>query len=240
MRIRCLALGFAATLALTQPALGALISSGTQFTDGRAGTADFSIVGGSSLQIVITNTTDLTQFSGSGAAGILTQVGFTLDGGLTILGGSAVIGGTSTSVDFNGGLFGPGANMDGEWGFGNAGNGFEDAPFSVTNYVGVLGAGADKFDELAASLDNPFVLAGPQGGLMVAGYDNGGLGAIQDSVVVTLQLSGALGDLGFLNNGVVFGFASHEFNTPIPEPTSAILFGVGALLVGGAIRSKIH
>ncbi len=79
------------------------------------------------------------------------------------------------------------------------------------------------------NLDGPAGLGGPQGGLLANPgiVDLGGLGAIQNSVVITLNLNSDLSDLGFLENGVIVEYGSDA--AFIPEPTTVALLARGSI-----------
>ena len=142
-----------------------------------------------------------------------------------ITGGTVWTGPDSMSINFDVLDVGPDEDVSGEWGFGNmAGTG------ALTNFITTNHALASPFG--GQNLDGPDSLDGPQGGLVGDPLlvDLGGLGAIQDEVIVRLTLSAALADLGFLDdNPVRVEFGSDAFF--IPEPASLGLLMAGALAV---------
>jgi hypothetical protein len=115
-----------------------------------------------------------------------------------------------------------GADVSGEWGYGNTGG-----TGMLTNIVSTNAAKATKFP--GANLDGAPTLDGPQGGICTNAplVPLGGLGAIADSVVITLTLDTPLANLNFLENGVVAEFGSDA--AFVPEPASICLLGLGML-----------
>lgn len=197
-------LGLGAVLGLCLPASADLYT----FTDasGLSGTADFSF-SGSSLDIVLTNTSTGTPGGFSNSDQLLTSLSFTLPGGITITGGSVTISAGSASQNFSLGDLGAGTDVSGEYGFGNGGTtGLFD------NFVSTNIAGATPFGGL--NRDGPAVLNGPQGGLTNGLIALGGLGAIDNSITYDLTLSGALVDLSFLTTGVSIEFGSDAAFVP--------------------------
>ena len=123
-------------------------------------------------------------------------------------------------------LLGAGDYVSGEWGAANvAGTDL------AVNYVTVLSAHATKFD--GENLDGPpnGGLDGPQGGIatFTPPVSLGGLGAVADSVVITLTLSDDISGLDFLDNGVVAEFGSDAAFVTTPEPGTILLLGLGSL-----------
>ena len=127
------------------------------------------------------------------------HVGF--NGDVAITGGSVKIGPTSASLNFDNigapPQLGPGADVSGEYGYGNM-----DGTGALTNFVTANNAQATPFG--GPNLDGPASIDGPQGGLVASPevIALGGLGAIQDEIIVSLTLSDILlqqyilGDLG--------------------------------------------
>lgn len=173
--------------------------------------AEFSLAGGGTqLQIRLRNVSTGVPMGFLSADQLLTSVGFDLGapganpGDPAIVGGSVATGPTSQSLNFDVMNVGASADVSGEWGFGNGGT--TNLP---PNFVSAMTAGATPFG--GANLDGPVDLNGPQGGLVPSPQPIvplGGIGAIQDEVVATVDLDQALADLGFLENGVRVEFGS--------------------------------
>jgi hypothetical protein len=208
---------------------------------GLSATADFSY-SGSTLTIALTNTSTALPSGFSNSDQLLTSIGFDFNGGLTITGGSVVVGAGSTAFFDSGNLFG-GADVSSEWGFGNANTttGFAGLDNVVSAMQSsTVSKGGSAFAPDLLDLDGPSNLNGPQGGLTNGLLPLGGLGAIDNSGLITLSLSGVLGSLDFLTNGVVveFGSDAHFINT-VPEPTTIALLGIGlAGLAGAEVRRR--
>ncbi len=201
---------------------------------GLAAEAQFSITGPTQLTVRLRN---ISTGSGSftGAAAILTGCSWDFGapgvnvGDNTILGGTIVIGATSQSVNFSTGSYGPGTNVGGEWGYGNAPSGL-----SFANFISALQAGSTVFG--GPNLDATTVLDGPQGGLIAPATVGqlGGLGGINDEVVAVLNLSQPITNLNFVTqNNVRFEFGSDALFITTPTPGSA-----GALLLGAALCAR--
>jgi hypothetical protein len=141
-----------------------------------------------------------------------------------ITGGSVVIGPASASVNFDTGSYAAGSDVSGEYGYGNGGT-----TGLYPNFVSSNNAGATSFG--GPNLDGPAGLDGPQCGLVAnpAIVPLGGLGAIQDEIIATITLSGAIADLGFLSNGVIVEFGSDAAFLPEPATLGALLVGLGAM-----------
>lgn len=221
---------FAAS-AISAPAAHATI---IYFSDpsGLSAQADFQIVNPTTLQISLRNTSTGVPGGFNNAMQLLT--GLSWDFGapgnnasdVKITGGTIVIGATSHSVNFDTGNYGPGTNVGGEWGYGNGGGGAALLP----NLISGNSSGTTAFG--GPNLDGPVSLNGPQAGLVSATppVALGGLGAIQDEVVATLNLNGPLADLGFLTaNGVRIEFGSDALyldgtqNAPAPGAAPLLL-----------------
>jgi hypothetical protein len=138
--------------------------------------------------------------------------------------GTVVIGPGGRSINFDNVTtqLGPGADVSGEWGYGNTGG-----TGMLTNIVSTNAAKATQFS--GANLDGAPTLDGPQGGICTypPQVSLGGLGAVTDSVVITLTLDTPFLDLDFLENGVVAEFGSDA--AFVPEPTTICLLGFGTL-----------
>lgn len=165
------------------------------------------------------------------------QVGF--NGGIMITGGSVKIGPTSASLNFDNigtsPQLGPNADVSGEYGYGNTGG-----SGALTNFVSAITARATPFG--GPNLDGPVSADGPQGGLVASPelVPLGGLGAIQDEIIITLTLSEVplqqdiLGDLGLVR--VEFG-SDAAFIT-VPEPGSFVCLCLGASILLGRRRRR--
>lgn len=204
------------------------------FTDvsGLSAEAEFTLIDPTTVEIRLRNTSTgvpggfdssdqlLTGLSwDSGAVGI--------DGALNITGGSAAIGATSASVNFSTGAYGPGADIGGEWGFGNM-----NGTGALVNMISGNTAGITAFG--GANLDGPASLDGPQGGLVADPMlvSLGGLGAIQDEILVTIDLSASISDIfdlfGDLQQArVEFGSDAHFITIDVPAPGALATLGLG-------------
>jgi hypothetical protein len=145
-----------------------------------------------------------------------------------IMGGTVLVGPTGYTVDFDNvsDQLGPGGNISGEWGYGNAGG-----TGLLPNLVTANAAGATAFSTM--NLDGPPYLDGPQAGIATdpPQIDPGGLGVVLDSILISLTLDTPLTDLDFLEeNGVVTEFGS-DAAFLVPEPLTFAFFGLGALAV---------
>ena len=204
---------------------------------GLAAEVEFDLLGPTTLEIRARNTSTGVPGSFDSADQILT--GISWDFGLVgingsdpaIASGSVEIGPSSMSIDFDAGAFGPGADVSGEYGYGNM-----DGSGALPNFFSGNTAGATPFG--GPNLDGPDSIDGPQGG-MVANpvlVPLGGLGAIQDEVIATLTIDQALSDLDFLSeNGVRIEFGSDAAFFTIPEPANFCLL-FGCMLIAGSRR----
>jgi len=214
-------------------ASGAAAGVVVQFDDGSglSAEAEFQLLGaGDELMIRLRNTSTSIPTGFDSSDQLLTgiswdfgHVGF--NGDVMITGGSVTIGPASQSVNFDAGSFSAGADVSGEWGYGNM-----DGTGALTNFVSANTAQAIAFG--GANLDGPVNIDGPQGGLMssLASVPLGGLGAVADEVMISLTLSSALtdeleifGDLGAAR--VEFGSDAHfiTINVPAPGAMAALL-----------------
>jgi hypothetical protein len=115
--------------------------------------------------------------------------------------------------------------VSGEWGFGNM-----DGSGALPNFVSANAAQATPFG--GSNLDGPVNLDGPQGGLVADPplVSLGGLGAIQDEVVITITVNLPLADLNFLlENGVRVEFGSDAEFITVPEPVTIPLLALATL-----------
>lgn len=183
------------------------------FTDpsGLKAEAEFSLAGGGTQLVVrFKNISTGVPLGFSNSDQLLTGLSFDLGapgqqaGDPNIVSGSVVTGSASQSLNFSVANVGANADVSGEWGFGNGGT----TNFHP-NYFAPMAAGTTPFG--GSNLDGPDNLDGPQGGLAPKPQPVvalGGLGAIQDEVVATLDLDQALANLGFLDNGVRVEYGS--------------------------------
>jgi len=191
--------------------------------DGLSASAVFTLNNPTELQItLINNSTGVPAGFGS-ADQLLT--GISWDFGMAVgATGTVVIGPGGQSIDFDNVItqLGPGADVSGEWGYGNTGG-----TGMLTNIVSTNAAQVMRFS--GANLDGPLGLDGPQGGICTdpPWVSLGGLGAVADSVVITLTLDTSLANLNFLKNGVAAEFGSDA--AFLPEPTTICLLGFGTL-----------
>lgn len=228
-------LGGLATLLATSASQAAFVVIGSA-PSGLSASASFDLLNATTLQVRLKNTSTAVPSGFDGAASLLTGVSWdfgapgsnALD--VTIVGGTVVIGATSQTINFDSGSHGPGTNVGGEWGYSNgAQSGL------LNNYVSALTAGTTAFG--GPDLDGPDGLDGPQGGLAANPLTTslGGIGAIQDEIVITMTLSGPLMNLNFLNANLVrFEFGSDAAFITVPTPGAGAL----ALLSLGTIVTR--
>ena len=191
--------------------------------DGLSASADFTLNNSTELQITLINNSTGVPAGFDSSDQLLT--GISWDFGMAVgATGTVVIGPGGRSINFNhiDPQLGAGADVSGEWGYGNTGG-----TGMLTNIVSTNAAKATRFS--GANLDGPLELDGPQGGICTdpPWVSLGGLGAVADSVVITLTLDTSLYDLNFLENGVVAEFGSDA--AFVPEPTTICLLGFGSL-----------
>lgn len=204
---------------------------------GLSAVAEFTMLNATTVRIRLANTSTGVPMGFDSADQLLT--GITWDAGLpgvnpgdpAIVGGTAAIGATSMSVNFSTGTYGPGADIGGEWGFGNSG-GSGGLPNMVSgNTSGVVAFGG-------ANLDGPASLNGPQGGLVANPLlvSLGGLGAIQHEIVVEITLDQSIASLNeLIGNGVQVEYGSDAAFIFVPAPASLTLLGVASF---GTLRRR--
>lgn len=219
--IRCVPF-CALAAALSAPAGAAVFS----FSDvsGLAAEAEFTLLGPTMLEVRLRNTSTGLPGGFDSSDQILTSISFDL-GGPTITGGAAVIGPNSQSINFSTGSYGPGHDISGEWGFGNAGT-----TGLLPNFLSGNQAGTTPFG--GPNLDGPANLDGPQGGLVANPLPTslGGLGAIQDEIIITVSLSQAIADLSFLyTNLPIIEFGSDAAFLTAPTPGTLAMLGFPAV-----------
>ena len=194
--------------------------------DGLSASADFTLNNSTELQITLINNSTGVPAGFDSSDQLLT--GISWDFGMAAVGatGTVVIGLDPNDRSINFSLIdpqlGPGADVSGEWGYGNTGG-----TGMLTNIVSTNAAKATRFSD--TNLDGPLSLDGPQAGICTdpPQVSLGGLGAVTDSVVITLTLDTSLANLNFLENGVVAEFGSDA--AFVPEPTTICLLGFGSL-----------
>ncbi len=212
-----------------------------QFDDGSGlkAEAEFTLNGaGDAMTIRLKNTSTSIPSGFDASDQLLTgiswdfgDVGF--NGDVMITGGSVRTGPSSASVNFDVMNVGSNADVSGEYGYGNM-----DGTGALTNFVSSNIAQATPFG--GANLDGPVNIDGPQGGLLssLASVPLGGLGAIQDEILISLSLSDPLadepeifGDLMLVR--VEFGSDAHFITTLFPSPGT-----IGVFLIGGLLASR--
>lgn len=215
--------------ALAAPVSAELI----MFSDpsGLAGEAELTLLGlGDEIEIRLRNTSTGVPGDFEAADQLLTSLSFDLGapgdvaGDPSITGGSAITGPNSSSVNFSVMNVGPGEDIGGEWGFGNGG-----ATGLLGNFITGNTSGASAFGGM--NLDGPAGLNGPQAGLLASEFvPLGGIGAIQDEIIVTISLDQAIADLSFLDNGAIIEFGSDAaFVSVVPAPGALAVLGAGLL-----------
>lgn len=230
-----------AAIGLTTTLLAQTAGASTvQFADpsGLSAEATFALLnGGSTLQIALKNTSTAAPGNFGAADHLLTTIGFNLNGLSVVKAGSTVnIGATSQSMNFNA-FHGPGSDISGEFGFGNNGNtGFG----SLVNFVSSSqGGNPTRFN--GPNLHGPAnSLNGPSGGLISPALTSSiaNHAAVNSEVIFTLNLSGVLTDLSFIQNGVRIEFGSDKLfldgitTTIIPLPGAAGMAALGLALIG--------
>ncbi len=229
-----------AALALTSSSSASLLFI---FTDasGLSAEAEFSVTGATELTIRLKNTSTGVPDGFSNSDQLLTAVSWDFgvpgfNGDITITGGTVFTGPDSASINFDIMNVGPNTNVSGEWGFGNT-----DGTGLLPNLVSTIEAQATPFLGLTLNLDGPIELNGPQGGLVANPelVPLGGLGAIQDEVIITVSLSGAITEAellaDLLANGTLIEFGSDQaflVGAFIPSPGALALLVLAGALAG--------
>ncbi len=199
---------------------------------GLSAEAEFTLLDPTTIEIRVRNTSTGVPMGFDSADQILTGVSWDFghvgyNGDAHILSGTVLIGPASQSMNFDTGSYGPGADVTGEWGFGNM-----DGTGALTNFITAHSPQATPFG--GVNRDGPANIDGPQAGLVASTpmVPLGGLGAIADEVVATISISlplasedEILGDLG----QVRVEWGSDAFFITVPEPGSLSLLLVGFL-----------
>ena len=220
---------------LTPPVPASILLS---FSDpsGLSAEAEFTVSGFAELTVRLKNTSTGAPGGFDNSDQILTGLSWDFgapgfNGDIAITGGTVLTGHSSMSINFSILNVGPNADVSGEWGFGNM-----DGTGALTNFFSTNTAGATPFG--GVNLDGPVAIDGPQGGLVADPIlvALGGLGAIQDEVIVTLTLSDDITEAQLLNdltsNLVRVEFGSDAFFITIPTPGALALFGLAAVMSG--------
>lgn len=216
--------------------IGSSAAAGLLFTftdpSGLAAEAEFTLIDATHLEVRYRNLSTGVPVGFDNSDQLLTGVSWDFgapgfNGDTAIIGGDVKTGPSSASVNFSIANVGANADVSGEYGFGNM-----DGTGALTNFVSSNTAVATPFG--GANLDGPVAIDGPQAGLVANPIlvPLGGLGAIQDEVIATLELAGpALLNLDFLfENGVRFEYGSDaKFGTGVPEPSTLALAACGLI-----------
>lgn len=189
---------------------------------------------------------------GANSIQLLTGVGFNLPGSLLITGGTAVIGSGSASVNFdpNGQAppvsLGPGDDTSHEWGAGA--NWLDPANLfgqtvNLVDFVTTVASGQGAIQFPGTNVDGPDSIDGPKGGLVACSScspaDLGGLGAVRNSALLHLALSGNLtSDTSWTQSDVFFVFGSHDIIGRVAEPDTLLFIGSALVGVGFMARKR--
>jgi hypothetical protein len=201
---------------------------------GLSAEVEFTLINATTLEVRAQNTSTDAPDGFDAADQLLTGISWDfappgLTGNTSIIGGIVLMGPSSQTVNFSTGFYGPGTDVSGEFGYGNF-----DGTGLLPNFISATVSQTTPFG--GANLDGPGNIDGPQGGLVANPpvTSLGGLGAIQDEIIATLQLSAPLDNLDFLSYGVRIEFgsdAAHLQQVLIPEPASALILIAGATFV---------
>ena len=193
--------------------------------------AEFTVVNPTTLQVRLRNLSTGVPGGFSNSDQILTGVSWDFIQAISITGGSVMTGPNSQSLNFSILNVGPNADVSGEWGYGNT-----DGSGALSNFFSTNGAQATPFG--GANLDSTVNIDGPQAGLVANPVivPLAGLGAIQDEVIATLNLSGSiteaklLADLLINHTFVEYGSDAAFVEGQVPAPAAVALLGVAGAL----------
>ncbi len=219
-------------LALLMPATASAEIFFLSDPSGLAAEIEFTLVNPTTLEVRARNTSTGVPVGFDNSDQILTTISWDFghpgfNGDANIMGGTVVIGSASQSLNFDTGSYGPGADVSGEYGYGNM-----DGTGSLTNFFSATQALATPFSFV--NLDSTLEIDGPQAGLVANPIlvPIGGLGVIQDEIKATLFLDRPLLDLNFLfTNFVRVEFGSDAAFITTPEPGTFALLAVGCLVL---------
>jgi hypothetical protein len=213
---------------------------------GQTATADFSFIDGNTLQIVLSETTPVAASSLTGAAAILTSIGFDLPGTVQLVASTGVvtISPGSVSVGLSLGDLGAGADVSREWG-ATQGQ-FDPGDGGSWDFISVNTSHVTQF--AGVNRDGPDGLDGPQPGLLLDSAARGGTGIVNNSVTIIIDLNSTLSaaqQAAFLldveTNSIVEYGSDAAFGTPdgvVPEPSSIALLLIGVAGFGVARRRR--
>jgi hypothetical protein len=194
------------------------------------GTIDVT-VSGSTLIILLTNTSPDGAFVGGGAPSTMLLSGFGIQlPGVNITGGTVAVNGGSTALNF-------GAQstsvLGNQWLYANA---------SIDGFTSIVGALA--VDTVVSSVNNgtgtrfigppPTTIDGPDFGALSSSETEFGLSqaGVQDTVKFVLTLDGPAPSESIIDAGhIVLAFGSPEL-LAIPEPSATLMLGLGMALLG--------
>ncbi|CAG1002227.1 hypothetical protein PHYC_02978 [Phycisphaerales bacterium] len=220
--------GFSALMAANA---GAAVTFSAGDASGRNASAVFDLQGGSMLVVTLTNDTMDDVLA---PVDILTALFFDVDGAsVSLTPVSALLNAGSVAVFASQPA---GGNVGGEWAYGAGIAGPEGTGYGISSAGFGLFGGANF---LGPDLDPPGAVNGLNYGLTSTG-DNlatgntpvtGSVPLVQDSVVFTLSGLPSGFDLGRINN-VWFQYGTGLDEPRNPAPGTAVLLGIGGLVVG--------